>query len=146
VATLASTAFGAFGEGYIRLSYANSIENIGKALGASKGVGQARRAQKYIRPKRAARRARPGRMARRRLSRAHWRPGEGARVPTARPTGLCALGSAGVTLRTPNAPFAQRRGCEACHKYVGGRVITSNLVARKRRRTRPCWGKHSWGC
>jgi hypothetical protein len=32
VATLAGTAFGAFGEGYIRLSYANSIENIEKAL------------------------------------------------------------------------------------------------------------------
>ena len=32
VATLAGTSFGAFGEGYIRLSYANSIENIQKAL------------------------------------------------------------------------------------------------------------------
>ncbi|HEX6798922.1 MAG TPA: pyridoxal phosphate-dependent aminotransferase [Ktedonobacterales bacterium] len=32
VATLAGTSFGAFGEGYIRLSYANSIENIAKAL------------------------------------------------------------------------------------------------------------------
>ncbi len=32
VATLAGTSFGAYGEGYIRLSYANSIENITKAL------------------------------------------------------------------------------------------------------------------
>ena len=32
VATLAGTSFGAYGEGYIRLSYANSIENIQKAL------------------------------------------------------------------------------------------------------------------
>ena len=32
VATLAGTSFGAYGEGFIRLSYANSIENIDKAL------------------------------------------------------------------------------------------------------------------
>jgi aspartate aminotransferase len=32
VAALSGTAFGAYGEGYIRLSYANSIENIEKAL------------------------------------------------------------------------------------------------------------------
>ncbi len=32
VAALSGTAFGQYGEGYIRLSYANSIENIGKAL------------------------------------------------------------------------------------------------------------------
>jgi aspartate aminotransferase len=32
VACLAGTAFGKFGEGYIRFSYANSIENLGKAL------------------------------------------------------------------------------------------------------------------
>ncbi|WIG60268.1 MAG: Aspartate aminotransferase [Ktedonobacterales bacterium] len=32
VATLAGTAFGSYGEGYIRLSYANSIPNIQKAL------------------------------------------------------------------------------------------------------------------
>src|SRR5579884_1105264 len=32
VATLAGTSFGAFGEGYIRLSYANSMENLQKAL------------------------------------------------------------------------------------------------------------------
>ena len=32
VATLAGTSFGAFGEGYIRLSYANSVENIAKAV------------------------------------------------------------------------------------------------------------------
>ncbi len=33
VATLNGASFGEFGEGYIRLSYANSIENIEKALG-----------------------------------------------------------------------------------------------------------------
>jgi aspartate/methionine/tyrosine aminotransferase len=33
VATLAGTAFGSYGEGYLRLSYANSVENIEKALG-----------------------------------------------------------------------------------------------------------------
>lgn len=32
VATLAGTSFGAYGEGYLRLSYANSIENLQKAL------------------------------------------------------------------------------------------------------------------
>ena len=34
VAVLAGTAFGAHGEGYLRLSYANSLENIGLALAA----------------------------------------------------------------------------------------------------------------
>ena len=33
VAALAGTSFGAFGEGYLRFSYANSRENIQKALG-----------------------------------------------------------------------------------------------------------------
>ncbi|HET8906763.1 MAG TPA: pyridoxal phosphate-dependent aminotransferase [Ktedonobacterales bacterium] len=37
VAVLAGTAFGAFGEGYIRLSYANSIEQIERALASIKG-------------------------------------------------------------------------------------------------------------
>ena len=32
VAGLSGTSFGAFGEGYVRFSYANSIENINKAL------------------------------------------------------------------------------------------------------------------
>ena len=32
VAVLSGTAFGAFGDGYLRLSYANSVENIKKAL------------------------------------------------------------------------------------------------------------------
>jgi aspartate/methionine/tyrosine aminotransferase len=32
VATVAGTSFGALGEGYIRFSYANSIENIEIAL------------------------------------------------------------------------------------------------------------------
>jgi len=34
VAALAGTAFGAFGEGFLRLSYANSVENIRAALEA----------------------------------------------------------------------------------------------------------------
>jgi aspartate/methionine/tyrosine aminotransferase len=33
VATLSGTAFGKYGDGYLRLSYANSVENIQKALG-----------------------------------------------------------------------------------------------------------------
>jgi aspartate/methionine/tyrosine aminotransferase len=33
VAALAGTAFGAHGEGYVRFSYANSIDNIKKAMG-----------------------------------------------------------------------------------------------------------------
>ena len=32
VASIAGTSFGAHGEGYIRISYANSIENIGEAM------------------------------------------------------------------------------------------------------------------
>jgi aspartate/methionine/tyrosine aminotransferase len=32
VATLSGTSFGAYGEGYLRLSYANSIPNLNKAL------------------------------------------------------------------------------------------------------------------
>ena len=32
VAVLSGTAFGEYGEGYLRLSYANSIPNIQKAL------------------------------------------------------------------------------------------------------------------
>ncbi|MGH9427743.1 MAG: pyridoxal phosphate-dependent aminotransferase, partial [Terriglobia bacterium] len=32
VACLSGTAFGAFGEGYLRFSYANSVENIKLAL------------------------------------------------------------------------------------------------------------------
>jgi aspartate/methionine/tyrosine aminotransferase len=42
VACLSGTAFGDFGEGYLRFSYANSIENIGKALERiSEAVGKA---------------------------------------------------------------------------------------------------------
>jgi len=33
VAALPGTAFGKFGEGYLRFSYANSVENIKAALG-----------------------------------------------------------------------------------------------------------------
>ncbi len=33
VAVLSGTSFGSFGEGFIRISYANSIDNINKALG-----------------------------------------------------------------------------------------------------------------
>ncbi len=35
---LAGTAFGAYGEGYLRLSYANSLENIEEALALISGV------------------------------------------------------------------------------------------------------------
>jgi aspartate/methionine/tyrosine aminotransferase len=45
VAVLAGTAFGAYGEGYIRLSYANSIEQIERALAQIKGWLAARRTQ-----------------------------------------------------------------------------------------------------
>ena len=38
VAVLAGTAFGAHGEGYLRLSYANSLENIEQALAAIEGL------------------------------------------------------------------------------------------------------------
>jgi aspartate/methionine/tyrosine aminotransferase len=44
VAGLAGTSFGAFGEGYLRFSYANSVENIKKALSwIEKGVAKIRR-------------------------------------------------------------------------------------------------------
>jgi aspartate/methionine/tyrosine aminotransferase len=36
VACLAGTAFGAWGEGFLRLSYANSVANIEAALDAMK--------------------------------------------------------------------------------------------------------------
>lgn len=45
VAVLAGTAFGAYGEGYIRLSYANSIEQIELALARIKGWLAARQVQ-----------------------------------------------------------------------------------------------------
>ena len=38
VACLAGTCFGKFGEGYLRFSYANSVENIEKALALIKGM------------------------------------------------------------------------------------------------------------
>jgi len=38
VALLPGTAFGAYGEGYLRLSYANSVENIERALERMRGV------------------------------------------------------------------------------------------------------------
>jgi aspartate aminotransferase len=43
VATLAGTSFGGFGEGYIRLSYANSIANLEKALECIKSTLATRR-------------------------------------------------------------------------------------------------------
>ena len=43
VATIGGPDFGVFGEGYIRLSYANSTENIVKALGRMKGFLETRR-------------------------------------------------------------------------------------------------------
>jgi aspartate/methionine/tyrosine aminotransferase len=41
VAVLSGTAFGAYGEGYLRLSYANSLENIAEALAAMGGMLEA---------------------------------------------------------------------------------------------------------
>jgi aspartate/methionine/tyrosine aminotransferase len=38
VALLPGTSFGDFGEGYLRISYANSLENIEKALESIRGV------------------------------------------------------------------------------------------------------------
>jgi aspartate/methionine/tyrosine aminotransferase len=38
VATLAGTSFGKFGEGYLRISYANSVENIRKAIQKIKDI------------------------------------------------------------------------------------------------------------
>jgi aspartate aminotransferase len=38
VATIAGTSFGAYGEGYVRFSYANSVENIEAALEKARGV------------------------------------------------------------------------------------------------------------
>ena len=38
VAVLAGTAFGEYGEGYLRLSYANSLENIDAALASIRVV------------------------------------------------------------------------------------------------------------
>ena len=38
VACLSGTAFGEFGEGYLRFSYANSMENIQEALRRIKGL------------------------------------------------------------------------------------------------------------
>ena len=32
IATIAGTSFGAYGEGYLRFSYANSVDNIRRAL------------------------------------------------------------------------------------------------------------------
>jgi aspartate/methionine/tyrosine aminotransferase len=42
VAVLAGTAFGAYGEGYVRLSYANSTENLQRALDRIKATLEAR--------------------------------------------------------------------------------------------------------
>jgi len=41
VAVLSGTAFGEYGEGYLRLSYANSLENIAEALAAMGGMLEA---------------------------------------------------------------------------------------------------------
>ena len=38
VAVLAGTSFGGHGEGYLRLSYANSLENLEEALAAMKAL------------------------------------------------------------------------------------------------------------
>ena len=38
VAVLSGTAFGEYGDGYLRLSYANSLENIQEAIEAMRGL------------------------------------------------------------------------------------------------------------
>ncbi|MGC8729519.1 MAG: pyridoxal phosphate-dependent aminotransferase, partial [Elusimicrobiales bacterium] len=38
VACLSGTCFGAYGEGYLRFSYANSLENINKAIEKIKSI------------------------------------------------------------------------------------------------------------
>jgi aspartate/methionine/tyrosine aminotransferase len=38
VAALAGTAFGEYGEGYLRLSYANSLENLQEAVSVMRDV------------------------------------------------------------------------------------------------------------
>ena len=38
VAVLSGTAFGQYGDGYLRLSYANSLENIQEAIEAMRGL------------------------------------------------------------------------------------------------------------
>jgi aspartate/methionine/tyrosine aminotransferase len=38
VATISGTSFGAYGEGYVRFSYANSVENIEAALEKARKV------------------------------------------------------------------------------------------------------------
>ena len=38
VAVLAGTSFGEYGEGYLRLSYANSLENIAEALASIRAM------------------------------------------------------------------------------------------------------------
>ena len=37
VAVIAGTSFGSYGEGYLRFSYANSVENILEATGRIRG-------------------------------------------------------------------------------------------------------------
>ena len=41
VATIGGPDFGIYGEGYIRISYANSLENIAEALAAMGGLLEA---------------------------------------------------------------------------------------------------------
>jgi aspartate/methionine/tyrosine aminotransferase len=43
VASIAGTSFGSYGEGYLRISYANSLENIGAAIHRMRGFLEARR-------------------------------------------------------------------------------------------------------
>ncbi|MGZ3715811.1 MAG: aminotransferase class I/II-fold pyridoxal phosphate-dependent enzyme, partial [Ktedonobacterales bacterium] len=48
VAALSGTAFGEYGEGYIRLSYANSVGNIEKALDRIKQTLSARHGKRHV--------------------------------------------------------------------------------------------------
>ena len=38
VSVLSGSAFGVYGDGYVRLSYANSVENLQKAIGRLRGM------------------------------------------------------------------------------------------------------------
>jgi hypothetical protein len=49
VASIAGTSFGAYGEGYLRISYANSEENIAEAIRRMRGfLEQRKKAAEYI--------------------------------------------------------------------------------------------------
>jgi aspartate/methionine/tyrosine aminotransferase len=54
VAAIAGTSFGAYGEGFIRFSYANSVDNIGKALARIRDYAESEGWEKLAQRARAA--------------------------------------------------------------------------------------------